>query len=43
MMIKSLSDKELALKIGSVDLVGSKEKIIWSKGASGLRINPVKK
>jgi len=30
--IKSLSDKNQDLKIASVELVGSKEKINWSQG-----------
>ncbi|MDQ2863436.1 MAG: alpha-L-fucosidase [Bacteroidota bacterium] len=40
--IKSLSDKEPDLKIASVELVGSKEKIKWSQGEDGLIIKAVK-
>ena len=42
-IINSLSDKQPGLKIASVELVGSKEKIKWSQGENGLTINPVKK
>ena len=39
--IKSLSDKNQDLKIASVELVGSKEKIKWSQGEDGLIIKAV--
>jgi len=41
--IKSLSSKDPDLKIASVELVGSKEKIKWSQGENGLTIGLVKK
>jgi len=40
--ITSLTDKEPGLKIASVELVGSKEKINWSQGNDGLVIKTVK-
>ena len=42
-IITSLSDKNADLKIASVELVGSEEKINWQQGDYGLTINPVKK
>ena len=41
--IKSLSSKDPDLKIASVELVGSKEKIKWSQGENGLTIEKVTK
>ena len=41
--IKSISSKDPDLKIASVELVGSKEKIKWSQGENGLSIELVKK
>jgi alpha-L-fucosidase len=41
--IKSLSNKEPELKIASVELVGSKEKVNWSQGSSGVIIKTIKK
>lgn len=40
--IESLSNKDPDLKIASVELVGSKEKIRWSQGENGLAIKAVK-
>ena len=41
--IRSFSDKDPALKIASVELVGSKEKINWAQREDGLMIKAVKK
>jgi alpha-L-fucosidase len=43
LIIKSLSVKEAGLKIASVELVGSKEKVNWTQGSNGLTIKLVKK
>ena len=42
-IIKSFSNKEKDLKIASVELAGSNEKIKWSQGENGLTIKAVKK
>lgn len=41
--IKSLAKNNKDLKIESVSLVGSNEKLFWTQGENGLIINPVKK
>lgn len=42
-IVKALSTNEPDSGIGSVSLVGSNEKIIWSQGKNGLTIQPIKK
>ncbi len=41
-LIKSLPGNNKDMKIESVSLVGSKEKILWSQNSDGLIIKPVK-